>query len=495
MAVTPVIPQTITVHLGSPDSNAQNVTLPFSEYIKNVASSEIYPTWGESALYANIYAQISYALNRVYLQFYRSRGYNFDITSSTAFDQKFINGRNIFENIDRIVDDIFTSYIRRIGFVEPLAAKYCNGTTVTCEGLSQWGSENLSQQGYSYIEILRYYYGDNIELVVNAPIRDIPESYPGEPLRRGSVGQSVVAVQVSLNRISQNYPLIPKIYPVDGIFGENTENAVRTFQRIFNLSPDGVVGRATWNKIVTLYVGILNLSELESEGQRFYDFQIDFDTASVARVSSISTAQTISSIADNPDAVRLLQYYLSVIAEFYDTVEPPQINSVYDEATRNAVAEFQRTFNLPSTGEVDRTTWESIFNAFEGIVETAFRNSDFLIVSYQPFSGELLEFGSTGEEVTTLQSYLTEISLMYTNITAPSINGVFDRETETAVKNYQAVFNLPQTGIVDAYTWNSIGRTYTSTLEAYLTREIQFPGYTLKEGDSDRGLPNEFRRR
>ena len=347
MAVTPVIPQTITVHLGSPDSSAQNVTLPFSEYIKNVASSEIYPTWSESAIYANIYAQISYALNRVYLAFYRSRGYNFDITSSTAFDQKFINGRNIFENIDRIVDDIFTSYIRRIGFVEPLAAKYCNGTTVTCEGLSQWGSENLAQQGFNYIEILRYYYGDNIELVVNAPIRDIPESYPGEPLRRGSVGQSVVAVQVSLNRISQNYPLIPKIYPIDGIFGENTENAVRTFQQIFNLTPDGVVGRATWNKIVTLYVGILNLSELESEGQRFYDFQIDFDTASVSRVSSVSVAQTI---ADNPDAVRLLQYYLSVIAEFYDTVEPPQINGVYDEATRNSVSEFQRTFNLTPTG-------------------------------------------------------------------------------------------------------------------------------------------------
>ena len=155
--LTPTIPQYITVHLGPPDSNAQNVTLTFPQYIKNVASSEIYPTWDESAIYANIYAQISYALNRVYTNFYRSRGYDFDITSSTAYDQKFINGRTIFENIDRIVDEIFDSYIRRIGFIEPLAAKYCNGTTVTCEGLSQWGSENLARQGYTAFEILQYY--------------------------------------------------------------------------------------------------------------------------------------------------------------------------------------------------------------------------------------------------------------------------------------------------------------------------------------------------
>ena len=230
--IYPTIPQNITVHLGSPDSDARNVTVPFKEYIKNVASSEIYPTWNEQAIYANIYAQLSFALNRIYTEFYRSQGYNFDITSSTALDQKYIYGRNIFENIDRIVDDIFDSYIRRIGFIEPLAAKYCNGTTVTCEGLSQWGSEELARQGLDYYEILTYYYGDNIEIVTDVPIRDFIASYPGYPVSRGDSGPDVSVIQTAINRISQNYPAIPKIYPVDGIFGEETENAVRRFQRI-----------------------------------------------------------------------------------------------------------------------------------------------------------------------------------------------------------------------------------------------------------------------
>ena len=245
-AVVPYIPETITVHLGAPDEPAQNVTLPFSEYIKNVASSEIFPTWDEDALRANILAQISFALNRVYLEYYRSRGYDFDITSSTAYDQKFINGRNIFSNIDRIVSDIFDNYIRRQGFLEPLAAKYCNGTTVTCEGLSQWGSQELAEDGLNFADILRTYYGYDIELVIDAPVREAEQSYPGRPVRRGDRGNEVKFVQRTLNRISQNYPRIPKIPSIDGIFGEATENAVIEFQRIFDLTPDGIVGKATW---------------------------------------------------------------------------------------------------------------------------------------------------------------------------------------------------------------------------------------------------------
>ena len=198
--VIPFVPQQITVHLGPPDANAANVTVPFSEYIKNVASSEIYPTWEEAALRANIYAIVSFALNRVYTEFYRSRGYDFDITNSTAYDQFFVNGRSYFENVSRIVDELFNDYLRRPGFVEPLAAKFCNGTTVTCEGLSQWGSQNLATQGYTSTQILRSYYG-NVEIVNNAPIRGITSSYPGTALRRGSSGPNVVVVQVELNRI------------------------------------------------------------------------------------------------------------------------------------------------------------------------------------------------------------------------------------------------------------------------------------------------------
>ena len=262
--VTPTIPQYITVHLGPPDSDAQNVTVTFAQYIKNVASSEIYPTWSEAAIYANIYAQISYALNRVYTRFYRSRGYDFDITSSTAYDQKFINGRTIFENIDAIVDEIFTTYIRRTGYIEPLAAKYCNGTTVTCNGLSQWGSENLAQQGYSSMQILNYYYGDDIELVRNTPISNVQDSYPGVPISIGNSGPSVIVIQSMINVIARAYPAIPAV-TIDGIFGESTERSVRTFQQIFNLTPDGIVGPGTWNRMVLLYVAILRLRQPGSD--------------------------------------------------------------------------------------------------------------------------------------------------------------------------------------------------------------------------------------
>jgi len=202
--VVPYIPTTITVHLGAPRQSAPNVTVSFQDYIKNVASSEIYPTWEPAAIRANVLAQISFALNRVYTQFYRSQGYDFDITNTTAYDQKFIRDRNIFENVAAVVDDIFDNYIRRIGFVEPLSAKFCNGTTTTCAGLSQWGSQALAQDGFNSLDILRNYYGNDIELVVDAPIQDVRQSYPGTPLRRGSAGEEVVVLQTMINRISQN---------------------------------------------------------------------------------------------------------------------------------------------------------------------------------------------------------------------------------------------------------------------------------------------------
>ena len=267
--VIPYVPQQITVHLGAPSSDAENVTVSFSDYVKNVASSEIYPTWEESALRANILAIVSFALNRVYTEFYRSRGYDFDITSSTAYDQFFVKGRSFFSNVAKLADELFNSYLRRPGFVEPLAAKFCNGTTVTCEGLSQWGSQRLAQQGYNTVQILRSYYGE-VEIVANAPIQNYAASSPEIPLRRGSIGPNVVVVQTELNRISQNYPAIPKVPVVDGILGEKTEASLIAFQRIFNLDPDGIVGPATWYALVRLYTAVTSLSELRSQGQRFY---------------------------------------------------------------------------------------------------------------------------------------------------------------------------------------------------------------------------------
>ena len=359
--VVPFIPQNITVHLGPPSANAQNVTVSFADYVKNVASSEIYPTWDESALRANILAIVSFALNRVYTEFYRSRGYDFDITSSTAYDQYFVNGRSYFDNVSRLVDELFNDYLRRPAFVEPLAAKFCNGTTVTCEGLSQWGSQNLAQQGYNSQQILRSYYG-NVETVQNAPIRGNRSSYPGTPLRRGSTGPNVVIVQTSINRIAQNYPAIPKITNVDGIYGSRTEASVRAFQEIFGLTPDGIVGPATWYALVRLYTAVTRLSELRSLGQQFYT--INWSPPSALQVGSTG------------EKVRLLQYMLSTLSNFIPEIPPVAIDGIFGNATRAAVLAAQRLFRLPETGVVDSTTWDEIYDQYTGIENTALRNRE-----------------------------------------------------------------------------------------------------------------------
>ena len=236
----PTIPENITVHLGPPSANAENVTVPFIHYIANVASSELYPTWPEAALRANITAQVTFALNRVYTEYYRSRGYDFDITNSTAYDQAYVNGRSIFENVRRIVGEIFTTYIRRENSVEPLFAQFCDGIQVTCNGLSQWGSVSLANDGLSPADILRYYYGNNIVFMENTPVAGSSVSAPPFPLSLGSFGNNVRAVQLRLNRISNNFPSIPKIALTDGIFSTDTEAAVRRFQEVFGLTPDGV---------------------------------------------------------------------------------------------------------------------------------------------------------------------------------------------------------------------------------------------------------------
>ena len=362
ITVTPYIPKNITVHLGSPSSDAQNVTVSFPDYVKNVASSEIYPTWDESALRANILAITSFALNRVYTEFYRSRGYPFDITSSTAYDQAFVNGRNFFRNVDTLVDELFDDYIRRQNFVEPLAAKFCNGTTVTCEGLSQWGSQNLATQGYNSFDILKYYYGNNIELVQNAPIRGITSSYPGQPLRLGSTGPYVVVLQTELNRIAQNYPAIPKVNPVDGIFGPRTEASVRRFQEIFNLTPDGIVGPATWYELVRLYVGVNSLAELRSQGQQFYGVSWEYPQALRQGATG--------------DKVRHLQYMLAVLSEFIPSIPPVDVDGIFGPATEAAVVAAQRYLGLTPDGIVGEKTWDGIYDQFAGIEGEVFGDAE-----------------------------------------------------------------------------------------------------------------------
>ncbi|MEG2454915.1 MAG: peptidoglycan-binding protein [Oscillospiraceae bacterium] len=350
--IVPYIPEFITVHIGLPDASAENVTVPFADYIKNVASSEVYPTWEPAALRANILAQISFALNRVYTEHYAARGYPFQITSTTNFDQKFIPGRNIFDTVSVLVDDVFDSYIRRRGFVEPLPARFCNGTTSTCGGLSQWGSQSMAEAGADSITILRRYYGD-VEIVTNAPIQSVTASYPGSPLRLGSSGADVEAVQFSLNRISRDYPAIPKIQPVDGIFGEMTLAAVKKFQQIFSLTQDGVVGKGTWYQIIRIYVGVKRLAELESEGQSFFASNFRYPDA--------------ITVGDRGGKVSQLQYMLAITSEFSDEVPFVTEDGIFGAETQQAVLSFQRLDGLPETGIVDEPTWNALYSVLVGV--------------------------------------------------------------------------------------------------------------------------------
>ena len=335
----PVVPESIVVHLGPPGSAAQNVTVPFAEYIKNVASSEIYPTWPESAIRANILAQISFALNRVYTEYYRARGYDYDITSTTQFDQAFVPDRGIFENISQIVDDIFNDYIVRQGRVEPLFAQFCDGVRTKCGGLSQWGSVDLAEEGMTPYEILQYYYGGDIGLVTNAPVGGNVPSYPGRPLRRGSVGEDVRTIERQLNRIGRNYPAIPAITRLDGVFGPETESAVRTFQQIFSLDADGVVGKATWYKIKEIYNGVKKLSELTSEGLTISETERQYESALRPGDSGVG--------------VRTVRYYLAFLGYFLPQLPPIRLTDTFDQEMLDAVYAFQSAYGLPSTGSWD----------------------------------------------------------------------------------------------------------------------------------------------
>lgn len=258
-----VVPEYIVVHDGSPrDSTARNYYVKYKDYIKNVASSEIYATWPENTIRANVLAIMSFTLNRVYTEWYRNQGYDFTITSSTAFDHKWIPERNIYESISLIVDELFADYLSRPNVRQPILTQYCDGRQVQCPNwMTQWGSKDLGDQGYSTIEILRYYYGDDMYINTAQEISGVPSSWPGYDLTLGSSGNKVRQLQEQLNVIAGAYPLIPKI-DVDGIYGPATAESVRVFQSVFGLPQTGVVDYRTWYKISEIYVGVSRIAEL-----------------------------------------------------------------------------------------------------------------------------------------------------------------------------------------------------------------------------------------
>jgi len=434
-----VIPEYITVHLGAPNSNAPNVRVPFTDYIKNVVSSEIYPTWPTNALLANIAAIVTFALNRIYTEWYRSRGYDFDITSSTAYDMSYVPNREIYSNISALVDEVYTVYARREGYYNPYFTEFCNGTTATCDGLSQWGTVTLANRGLSVLEILRYYYPDDL-ILDNAPTGTLQTTYPGAPLRVGSSGENVARIQVLLNRIRRNYPLIPAINPVDGIFGSQTERAVKVFQNTFNLTADGIVGLSTWNKISQIYTAVTGLARLDGEGE-FIGVDYTPPTTTIRQGSRGS-------------AVTQLQFLLNYIAQFYPSVSSVTQDGVYGINTANAVRSFQRLFGLTADGIVGSVTWRKLYDVYHSLQEEESLSEG--TGTSIPWPGVYLRQGSTGNNVITLQRLLNNARSTYAQIPYLTVDGSFGARTNSAVRLFQSAAGLTVDGVVGPATWNAL---------------------------------------
>lgn len=438
------VPINITVHLGTPDEEAENVTVPFLEYIKNVGSSELYPTWPESALRANLLAITSIALNRVFTEWYRSRGYDFDITNSTQYDQAFVANRGIFDTISVIADEVFNDYIVRRGQIQPLFATFCDGRVSQCEGLLQWGSVDLANQGYTPIEILRYYFGEDIDIVTDAPVGDIEESYPGEPLQPGDSSFDVLRVQLALDRIRVNYPALPQINPLNGFFNESTEVAVRAFQNIFKLPVTGIVDEATWYMIRYIFIAVTKLAELTTQGYQ------------LGQILEITRETFLE--GDVRPTVEMIQYALNVLSAFYPTINQIPITGYFDEQTRNAVIEFQKAFNIEPTGIVDRETFEALADSMFNILDTLPAEAVYLPTLRWP--GEVYSLGDEAPPIYLLQEMLSYISLIIPIIPSIEPTGIYDEATQQAVREFQRLQGLEPTGITNEQTWNSIVEIY-----------------------------------
>ncbi len=469
-----IIPQYITVHLGRPTASARNVTVTFRDYIKNVCCSEIYPTWPENALRANIYCQISLALNRVFTEWYLSKGYNFQITNSTSYDQYFVYGRNIFENVSRIVDELFATYIRRPGTINPFYAEYCDGKQVTCPGLKQWGTVTLANQGYTPYRILTYYYGTNLELVTSNNIASIPQSYPGTALTVGSTGTAVRTIQRQLNRIAKNYPSFGTLN-VDGVYGTDTAAVVRRFQRQFNLTADGVVGYSTWYKISYIYVAVKKLAELGSEGE--FPNQ---DSVGNAEGNFPGTNLTIGS---SGTSVRLVQYWLNTVRGYIEGLPLLTIDGNYGQATAAAVRTFQTWAGLTADGIVGPATWNALYREFSSVILE--ENTELGYVTEYP--GTPLRQGSRGSAVRTLQFWLLVVSDEYPQVPAIEVDGSYGPATTAAVRAFQQAFGLTADGVVGPATWNKLRQIFASvalTLVPGAQLPGTYPGTPLRRGSS-----------
>ena len=437
----PVIPEYIVVHLGPPGSGDRNIRVSFVEYIKNVASGELYPNWPKEALKANIYAIISFALNRIYNEWYRSKGYDFNITSSSQYDQSFAEDRQFFEVIYDLVDEMFPSYLVRSGQVQPLFASYCDGRNTTCSGLSQWGSVSLANQGLDALRILKYYYGDSIQLVQDAEISPFMESFPGVTLSIGDAGDMIRLLKVQLNRIGQNYPAIPALIHDTIYYDVEMENAVRVFQKTFSLPITGQIDRATWYKIKYYFNAVKKITNIYSEG--------------ISKKEVALKYPMVLKEGDQGIYIRDLHYYLSLIACFNDHI--PNVNisgDTFNSLTRENVLAFQTYYQLPITGEVDVSTWNQIRRVYQDYREAIPKGCRYTLNEF--FSGRYLSIGMKGEDVLNLQRFLYIICEDSHKIPGVKVSGEFDSLTEQSVRFLQKKHGLEVSGVVTATTWFEI---------------------------------------
>ena len=436
----PIVPNNITIHLGEPNEQARDITIPFTDYIANVASSELYPTWPYNTLVANIYAIISFALNRIYNEWYRSKGYNYDITSSPKYDQAFKENRSTYEIIDNIVEEIFNNYVVKGNQIQPYFTTYCDGRTTTCNGLSQWGSVSLANQGKTALQILKYYYGDDISIKYDAPVGDAKEGFPGYDIGLGYAGNPVLAIQRDLRRIRQNYPAIPDITTTLGIYDQETEAAVKKFQQIFNLPVTGVVDKGTWYKIKYVYTSVKKLSDLYSEG------------LTEEEVTFLYTDEL--NYGDTGIEVEYIHYFLDAIAFLDKDIPRLPTNSIYNNNTITMVKAFQKKYNLPVTGIFTYKDWTVLKNAYRNILKSFPKE-------YQDYVNELypdyfLTKGMTGQDVKRFQKFLLKICQYDKSIPGVRVNGVFDELTEKSVLKLQKDYDFDLNGIVGPLLWKIV---------------------------------------
>lgn len=454
-----VIPNKITVHLGKPANSAKNVTVNFQDYIANVASSEVYPTWPEQALRANIHAQISLAINRIYTEWYPSKGYTFNITNSTSYDQYYVHGRTVFDVMVKLTAEIFNTYVRKIGTINPFYTEYCDGKSVTCPGMKQWGTVSLANQGKNALQILRHYYGQDIEIVRTSNIRTIPQSYPGSPVRRGDRGTSVYTLQRQLNRITKDYPFFGKLN-VDGIFGASMEKTVKTFQKQFNLTADGVVGRSTWYKISYIYVSVKDLAELTSEGE-----------TAEGTLSGGSWEGEVLRVGSRGKSVEQAQFWLNTLADYTPEIASITVDGIFGSGTERAVREFQKLAGLRVDGIIGQRTWTLLYESFQSI------QSD--IGTPNQYPGKPIRQGDRGSNVKMIQFWLKIARTTYPSLTDLTVDGIFGSGTRRSVEDFQRYFRLSVDGVVGRNTWNKLQEVYNGVANNLLSPSLrpgEYPG-------------------